>query len=114
MVYGLLVGLLVAAWFGFGLNGGRRYDERVLGPYGYPERVAAYEEMWRREESELWEWLEERVGMHRLGNEGVRTVVEPRVMGEKVGAVGGGREVEEAIKVTEEKLRVLKEVVEKG
>ncbi|KAA6411590.1 MAG: hypothetical protein FRX48_04870 [Lasallia pustulata] len=28
-----------------------------------PERVAAYEEIWRREESELWDWMEERVGM---------------------------------------------------
>lgn len=28
-----------------------------------PQRLAAYEEMWRREESELWNWLEDRVGM---------------------------------------------------
>lgn len=116
VVYGLLVGLLVAAWFGFGFNGQRRYDNRMIGPYGYPDRVAAYEEMWRREESELWDWLEERVGLHRLGNEGAaRTVVEPRVMEEKVRDEGvGGPEIEEAIRVTEEKLRVLKEMVEKG
>lgn len=116
VVYGLLVGLLVAAWFGFGFNGQRRYDDRMISPYGYPDRVAAYEEMWRREESELWDWLEERVGLHRLGNEGAaQTVVEPRVMEEKVRDEGvGGREIEEAIRVTEEKLRVLKEMIEKG
>lgn len=30
-----------------------------------PARIVAYEEMWRREESELWDWLEERVRMAR-------------------------------------------------
>lgn len=28
-----------------------------------PQRLAAYEEMWRREENELWSWLEDRTGM---------------------------------------------------
>lgn len=28
-----------------------------------PQRLAAYDEMWRREESELWNWLEDRAGM---------------------------------------------------
>ncbi|KAH8702463.1 hypothetical protein BGW36DRAFT_424738 [Talaromyces proteolyticus] len=28
-----------------------------------PQRLAAYEEMWRAEENELWKWLEDRVGM---------------------------------------------------
>lgn len=31
--------------------------------YTLPQRLAAYEEMWRREESELWSWLEDRVGL---------------------------------------------------
>ncbi|KAJ5562437.1 hypothetical protein N7535_003110 [Penicillium sp. DV-2018c] len=31
--------------------------------HGLPQRLAAYEEMWRREETELWNWLEDRVGM---------------------------------------------------
>ncbi|RAL14421.1 GRAM and VASt domain-containing protein [Aspergillus homomorphus CBS 101889] len=34
--------------------------------YSLPQRLAAYEEMWRREESELWSWLEDRVGMDGL------------------------------------------------
>ncbi|CRG87142.1 putative membrane protein C20F10,07 [Talaromyces islandicus] len=28
-----------------------------------PQRLAAYEEMWRAEENELWKWLEDRVGL---------------------------------------------------
>lgn len=28
-----------------------------------PQRLAAYEEMWRAEENELWKWLEDRTGM---------------------------------------------------
>lgn len=34
--------------------------------YTLPQRLAAYEEMWRREESELWTWLEDRVGMEGM------------------------------------------------
>ncbi|EEH46520.2 uncharacterized protein PADG_02618 [Paracoccidioides brasiliensis Pb18] len=31
-----------------------------------PERIVAYEELWQRGENELWNWLEERVGMDGL------------------------------------------------
>ena len=31
-----------------------------------PQRLAAYEEIWRKEESELWHWLEERVGVQEI------------------------------------------------
>lgn len=119
VVYGLLVGLLVAAWFGFGFNPGptaRPYGSE-LGFYGYPDRLAAYEEMWRREESELWEWLEERVGMDRLNSGEMHTrkkVVEPRTMAEKLREDRMDEsEVREAIRITEEKLQVLKSVVGK-
>lgn len=119
LLYGLLVGLLVTAWFGFGGNNrpvARPYGSG-LGLYGYPDRLAAYEEMWRREESELWEWLEERVGMERLSSGAPAShprqkVVEPRTMEEKVREDRmDEREVKEAIRITEEKLRVLKSVV---
>lgn len=119
VVYGLLVGLLVAAWFGFGFNPrplARPYGSE-LGFYGYPDRLAAYEEMWRREESELWEWLEERVGMDRLNSGEIYTrkkVVEPRTMAEKLREDRMDEsEVREAIRITEEKLEVLKSVVTK-
>ncbi|KAI0110121.1 hypothetical protein F4814DRAFT_425871 [Daldinia grandis] len=119
VVYGLLVGLLVATWFGFGFNGqprGAPYG-RELGFMGYPDRVVAYDEIWRREESDLWDWLEDRVGLHRM-NEGVmpvrKRVMEPRTVEEKLREERmNDREVEEAIKVTEEKLQVLKSVMER-
>lgn len=120
VVYGLLVGLLVAAWFGFGLTNrpvAAPYVPGLGGFYGYPDRLAAYEEMWRREESELWEWLEERVGMDRLNSgepHSRKKVVESRTMDERLREDRmDEREIKEAIKITEEKLKVLKSVVDK-
>lgn len=120
VVYGLLVGLLVAAWFGFGLTNrpvARPYGSELGVFYGYPDRLAAYEEMWRREESELWEWLEERVGMDRLNTGDLHTrkkVMEPRTAEERLREDRmDEREIKEAIRVTEEKLKVLKSVVDK-
>ena len=119
VVYGLLVGLLVATWFGFGSN--RQpptpYD-RGLGYVGYPQRLAAYEEMWRGEESDLWDWIEERTGIDQLAAEPLQTrkksgaearTVEEKLREEKMDE----REIKEAIRVTEEHLRVLKGVVER-
>ncbi|KAF9869559.1 GRAM domain-containing protein [Colletotrichum karsti] len=115
MMYGLLVGLLVATWFGFGLPG--RQSSSDLRMYGYPDRLAAYDEMWRREESELWEWLEERVGLERLHDPNMSTrkrAMEPTTAEEKLREDRmDEREIEEAIKVTEEKLKVLKGVMDK-
>ncbi|KAJ8058859.1 hypothetical protein OCU04_011842 [Sclerotinia nivalis] len=114
ILYGLLVGLLVASWFRFGfpIGGGGNRDLR-LSYLGTPERIAAYEEIWRKEESELWLWLEERAGMDRLRDVGrmpiERLDVEDRLKSEGM----EDREVEEAIRITEEKLLVLKDVVGK-
>ncbi|KAI1350096.1 hypothetical protein F5Y01DRAFT_286897 [Xylaria sp. FL0043] len=119
VVYGLLVGLLVSTWFGFGFNS----QHRGLG-YGrgvafssYPERAVAYEEIWRREESELWDWLEERVGLHRMNEGGTpirKRVTEPRTVEQKLQEERmSEREVEEAIRITEEKLDVLKSVIDR-
>jgi hypothetical protein len=112
VMYGLLVGLLVASWFGFGLRGNGSSNIGHWGPgIGTPERVAAYEEMWRSEESELWKWLEDRVGMDHLRDVAVgeERAVKDKLKDERMAA----REVDHAIKVTEERLRVLKGVVEK-
>lgn len=114
ILYGLLVGLLVASWFRFGfpLAGGGNQDIGMA-YLGTPERIAAYEEIWRREESELWLWLEERAGMDRLREAGrmpiERLDVEDRLKSEGMEE----REVEDAIRVTEEKLTILKDVVGK-
>ncbi len=113
MVYGLLVGLLVAAWFSFGYSRSGS-GSRDMGFFvNAPERIAAYEEMWRGEESELWNWLEERVGMDRVHtshlNADQAKSIEEKLRGEKVSE----REMDIAIKVTEEKLQALKQVAAK-
>lgn len=120
VMYGLLVGLIVAMWFGFGTAPKLNTTYGPVAGYGYysPNRQAAYEEMWRRQDSELWEWLEERVGMDRLNHDqpsGRRRGVEHRTVEEKLREERmNTREVQEAIRVTEEKLRVLREVIEKS
>lgn len=85
-----------------------------------PERMAAYEEMWRREENDFWDWLDHRVGMHAAsyperGNpaaavkqKGKRYAMRAKLDDVKMSE----REVDHAIRVTEEKLGVLKEVVQ--
>jgi len=120
VVYGLLVGLLVATWFGFGSNKQVAAPfSRELGYAGYPQRLAAYEEMWRAEESDLWEWIEERTGIDRLGTDTLQSrrkaAVDPRTVEEKLREEKmDEREIREAIRVTEERLKVLKGVIEKG
>jgi hypothetical protein len=95
-----------------------------------PERMAAWEEMWRREESELWDWLDQRVGMGDdmgyptvdVSDEQIRSAkkarakvlgkkgdVEAKVREEKMSE----REMEDAIRVTQERLDLLRGVVER-
>ena len=118
VMYGLLVGLLVASWFGFGFSPNKSASgyNRAMDMYS-PYRLAAYEEMWRREDSELWEWLEERAGLDRMNGDGLdmnKRAVEPRTLEERLREERlGEREVQEAIRVTEEKLKVLRQVVDK-
>lgn len=120
IVYGLLVGLLVATWFGFGF-GPNSKSPASYGPDPALQRayrLAAYDEMWRREDSELWAWLEERVSLERLALErsnARRREADPRTLQDKLREERmDEREVEEAIRVTEEKLKVLREVVARG
>lgn len=133
ILYGVLVGLLVSTWLRLGMNNARSSAVIVpgrgdlMGYANYPQRVAAYEEMWRREESDLWDWIEDRAGLDRLhggGDGGVITkkpaagkkkgepeyrTTEEKLREEKMNE----REVQEAIRVTEERLKVLKAVVER-
>jgi hypothetical protein len=116
-VIAVLVALLLFSWL-------RRPSTVGVGSLGVPglatpQRIAAYEEMWRKEESELWRWLEERVVIDR--------VLTPPVEGEawrKKQWVGGmqqklveenmsERQVDEAIRVTQERLETLKKAVER-
>ncbi|KAL8834795.1 MAG: hypothetical protein Q9170_003591 [Blastenia crenularia] len=124
MIIGFLIFLLLINWF----RGPKaRHSSSQIGfpTMTGPERMAAYEEIWRTEESELWKWLEERMGMqdasypaagsHKspageraqrgryLQSQGFRAKMAEERMSE--------REVEYAIRVTEEKLEALKMAV---
>jgi hypothetical protein len=102
--------LLIYSWF-------FRGSTTTVGPnqWSVAQRQVAYEEIWRREESELWNWLEDRVAMDRVhsavggvkikddGSDSMR--LQPKDMKE--------REMDEAIRITEERLKVLKKQVGK-
>jgi hypothetical protein len=94
-----------------------------------PQRLAAYDEMWRREESELWNWLEDRVGMdgmvfptlhHRAPeahpsrkssrvNAADELDLIDRLREEKV----SDREMDHAIRTTRQRLDILEEMMNK-
>lgn len=85
-----------------------------------PHRLAAYEEMWRKEESELWHWLEDRLKLDELYTAGhspssstAQQVLHDRNLETKMQDQGmSDRQVDDAIRVTEEKLASLKGVVD--
>lgn len=117
----------------------RRPDRGPATAFGYPgypssTRLAAYEEIWRNEESELWLWLEDRAGTARVltrdspdqkskkasrlkaeskAKERQRILasknVEARLREERMSE----REMEDAIRVTGERLKVLEELMER-
>jgi hypothetical protein len=90
-----------------------------------PQRIAAYEEMWRREETELWDWLEDRVGMDGIGIPVASQKHDPQARQRErrqrlrskdlVSKLNeeqmSQREVDHAIRVTRERLNVLEELV---
>lgn len=120
--------VLLQAWTWFfgarGAGGGGRVGGRGLSPRKDSARFAAYEEVWRREESELWDWLEDRVGVAQgllqqprngaSDGEGRQKLLRTNAMGRKLEGEGmNERMVEDAISVTEERLMSLKEAVRK-
>ncbi|KAI9659469.1 MAG: hypothetical protein M1821_001727 [Bathelium mastoideum] len=111
--------LAVGLWlFGFGGRGGARGPGGVGFVGGPAERAVAYEEIWRREESALWEWLEERVGLDGVSGVGWEKK-EGKGVGGRSRAMGkvlqsekmSERQMDEAIRVTELRLGELKEAV---
>ncbi|KAI9793673.1 MAG: hypothetical protein M1816_007568 [Peltula sp. TS41687] len=92
-----------------------------------PERLAAYEEIWRKEENGLWEWLDERVGVERFASarkngQSVDTKQQQQQQRIKYGSGAeleakvaeeamSERQIEEAIRVTQETLDELKRIV---
>jgi hypothetical protein len=87
--------------------------------YAYPERLAAYEEIWRREESNLWDWLEDRVGLDNIyvpsgsvEQKERQKVLQARNMAKKLKDERmSERQMDDAIRVTEERLAALKAAV---
>lgn len=61
VVIGFLILLQLLTWLRgrSSANGGRVGFSQML----TSERVATYEEIWQREEVNMWDWLEERIGM---------------------------------------------------
>jgi hypothetical protein len=106
----LLGALLIYSWF-------FRATASSVGPnqWSPAQRQVAYEEIWRHEESELWNWLEDRVALDRVQS----SVSGGKVQQDKNEEVHlrannmKEREMDEAIRITEERLRVLKQKVEK-
>ena len=123
MVIGFLLVIILINWF----RGSRPSTSGDSLAYAPPaQRIAAYEEIWRKEESDLWDWLEERVGMQGLAYPGAgdrEAVAQARRQREQTLRSKGlrskladvkmsEREVNHAIRVTEEKLGILKRVVQ--
>jgi hypothetical protein len=115
-VIAVLFALLMYAWLVPPRSGGSG-----IGYPGYtsPQRLAAYEEIWRKEESELWDWLEDRVGVENLyapgrGQQDRQRVRQAKSMGKKLEDERmSQRQMDDAIRVTEERLAALKDAVGK-
>ncbi|KAL8687155.1 MAG: hypothetical protein Q9218_006595 [Villophora microphyllina] len=124
-IIAFLMFLLLISWF----RGPKsRHAGNQVGYVGMPSpmRMAAYEEIWQTEESELWKWLEDRMDMQDVSypastkqkpppklqsqrgrhqqSQGYKAKLAEEAMSE--------REVNYAIQVTEEKLEALKEAVQ--
>ncbi|KAI9667004.1 MAG: hypothetical protein M1829_005611 [Trizodia sp. TS-e1964] len=125
LALGLVVVLVLTTWFRYfrlpsaSSNPPQPLDALYRFPAD-PERIAAYEEIWRQEESNLWEWLEDRMSVSHMALSGdIRANnlerrrrsddMQNRLKDEAMSE----REMEQAIRVTEERLGVLKQVMER-
>ncbi|KAL4991104.1 hypothetical protein BDW68DRAFT_152656 [Aspergillus falconensis] len=94
--------------------------------HSMPQRLAAYEEMWRREESELWHWLEDRVGLDGIAIPTVnrqsdartlrrnhRTQSEREFKASLSEETLSDREMDHAIRSTRERLDTLERILHK-
>lgn len=125
----VLVGILLYLAFFRSSSSSSMLPHEVGCPgYSLPQRLAAYEEMWRREETELWNWLEDRVGMDGMvfpnayrapephpprrssgGNAADERELASRLREEKI----SDREMDHAIRTTRQRLDVLEEMMNK-
>lgn len=119
LVIAVLSLLLAQAWF-FGPRAGAGVGFPLTGQ----ARFVAYEAMWQNEESELWNWLEDRVGLDQVVQGPLWQLREDAKQRQKVMAkirmskrvADQGiedRQVDNAIRVTEERLGALKQAVDR-
>ena len=115
----ILLGLLVFNW----VASSRRGNAVGHSKYASPDRIVAYEELWRSEENVLWDWLEDRVGHDAAAHAVPLSSGQQPPQQVKLNARNVGnqlddermseRQMDEAIRTTEERLAVLKDTVEK-
>lgn len=103
--------LLIYSWF-------FRASTTHIGPHAHlstAQRQVAYEQIWRSEEAELWKWLEERVALDRVHSSVVSGgVLQGQEIQSRLVAEGmKERQIDEAIRTTEERLRALKGAVKR-
>lgn len=112
----VLLALLLYTW----INPPARRGASISFPgYTSPQRLAAYEELWRREESHLWDWLEDRAGLDGVyapstegGKRDRQKILAARDMGKRIDDERmSERQMDDAIRVTEERLSALKDAV---
>ena len=83
-------------------------DSLTMSGLSAHDRLIAYEQLWRREENQLWEWLEDRI---RFDEYSTRAQI-PRHDDTLTDSMTE-RQVDNAIRVTEERLQALKDKVER-
>ena len=107
----LLAALLIYSWFFRAPTKGISYGSNLSTVH----RQVAYEEIWRAEEADLWKWLEERVALDRVHSSvtGGRVLHGSDIQSKLVAGDMRERQIDEAIRTTEEKLRELKGAVKR-
>lgn len=105
----LLAVLLIYSWF---------FRSAPTGvSHGYmttAQRQVAYEEIWKSEEAELWKWLEERVALDRTHSSVTGgSVLQGYGFQSRLAETMKERQIDEAIRTTEEKLKALKRALER-
>jgi len=105
----LLAFLLIYSWFFRTPTTGISYGNNLSTTH----RQIAYEEIWRAEEADLWKWLEERVALDRAHSSvaGGRVLHGQDIQSKLVAEGMRERQIDEAIRTTEERLRELKRAV---
>ncbi|KAF2648021.1 hypothetical protein K491DRAFT_699232 [Lophiostoma macrostomum CBS 122681] len=109
MLAGIFFILLIWTWFFRSPS----HSASLTHPYTLTpaHRMAAYEQIWQAEEAELWRWMEERVALDRVHQAAGRVQhiqnLQERLKEESM----TDRQVDEAIRVTEERLLSLKRAV---